>query len=389
MKKIQRKKSRNIPDRISNILWGKAAGRCQYKGCNELLWIDHVTKTEGNYADRGHIWDFSEKGSRGHPELSTKLKADLSNLILLCTKHHRHVDKADKEGHPVERLQEMKKRHEERIEILSSISEEMQSHILLYWAKIGENIVNISWQEAAQAMSPVRYPAENTAIELGQRNNFDYDSEESFWSNERKNLIRGYKRYVEPRLDSGDIKHLSIYAIAPQPLLIELGKLLSDIPAGDVYQRHREPEVSWKWKDDPIISDYIIYEPNEIYLTVALNLSLSATIDNSRISRVLGENVSIWTMTIEKPDYDCMKSKKQLSLFRSAFRNLLDKIKAKHGHYSEIHLFTAVPVSAAVEIGRILRPKADLTLKVYDENKINGGFKMALEIKSEEFNVDV
>jgi hypothetical protein len=39
---------------------------------------------------------------------------------------------------------------------------------------------------------------------------------------------------VKPRLQDGSIAHLSIFAIAPQPLLIQLGFLLSDIPTAEV-----------------------------------------------------------------------------------------------------------------------------------------------------------
>ena len=57
-----------------------------------------------------------------------------------------------------------------------------------------------------------------------------------------------------------------------------------------------------KWQD-PDGFDYIVEEP-EVIQKVALNLSLSATIDNERIINVLGTDTSIWTVTIPKPDND-------------------------------------------------------------------------------------
>ena len=103
-------------------------------------------------------------------------------------------------------------------------------------------------------------------------------------------------------MELADIQHLSIFALAPQPLLIELGVLISDICQADVYQLHREP-ANWKWQDDPDGFDYIVEEP-EVIQKVALNLSLSAAIDNERIINVLGTDTSIWTVTIPKPDND-------------------------------------------------------------------------------------
>ncbi|MET3210651.1 UNVERIFIED_CONTAM: hypothetical protein ABIC26_003612 [Paenibacillus sp. PvR008] len=154
-----------------------------------------------------------------------------------------------------------------------------------------------------------------------------------------------------------------------------------DIPAADVHQLHREPP-DWKWQDHPDGFDFMVKKPEITYPTVALNLSLSAIVDNSRITSVLGEDTSIWTMTIDTPYNYFLKSKEQLSLFRQKFRILMDQIKSVHGHDNELHLFLAAPVAIAVEIGRVWMPKADLPLIVYDENRQNGGFSKAIVITS-------
>lgn len=85
-------------------------------------------------------------------------------------------------------------------------------------------------------------------------------------------------------------------------------------------------------------------------------------------------------MTIEHPNNDFLKNRLQLQMFRKEFRKLLNRIKAKHGESSVIHLFTAVPVSVAVEIGRVWMPKADLPIRVYEQNRKLGGFTPALDL---------
>ena len=42
-----------------------------------------------------------------------------------------------------------------------------------------------------------------------------------------------------------EIEHLSVFALGPIPLLVELGSLLGDITPADVYQLHREP-AGWR-----------------------------------------------------------------------------------------------------------------------------------------------
>jgi hypothetical protein len=61
-------------------------------------------------------------------------------------------------------------------------------------------------------------------------------------------------------------------------------------------------------------------------------------------------------------------------------RPLLDKIKATHNEKDTIHVFPAMPVSLAVDFGRVLNAKSDLPLVGYDQNMKLGGFVKALAI---------
>ncbi len=368
-----------ISERSKYLLWGKAAGRCQYEGCNKPLWIDTLTKVEFNAAYVAHIVADSPDGPRGDVVLHEKLKDDISNLMLMCDEHHRLIDRMDIKGHPVERLQKMKRKHEERIQLLASLTVNKQSHIILYGANIGHHQVSVNWDDAAQAMLPLWYPAEKPSIELSLGNSSFEDNESSYWQIEQENLERQFAQKVKPILASGHVTHLSVFAIAPQPLLIDFGRLLSDIPAAEVYQLHREPP-NWIWQEHPDGFDYVLKEPDAIGKVVALNLSLSAAIDNFRIHAVLGEDASIWSLTVDAPHNDFLKSREQLSLFRQKLRKVLDRIKSVHGEDRTLHLFPAVPVSVAIDIGRVWMPKADLPLRVYDQNRENGGFAMALDI---------
>jgi hypothetical protein len=60
-------------------------------------------------------------------------------------------------------------------------------------------------------------------------------------------------------------------------------------------------------------------------------------------------------------------------------RRLYDDIKAQHGEGATIHVFPAIPVSVAIELGRVRMPKSDLPLLVYD-NVQDRGFVPRLKI---------
>lgn len=368
-----------IPLSVKQRLWGKSAGRCQYDGCNQPLWYDTTTKEEFNSSYIAHIVADKPDGPRGDAVRSEELKQDIRNLMLMCDVHHRKIDKVDVEGHPEALLLEMKKKHEDKMELLTSLTDDKQSHVILYDANIGQQQAKVSMPQAVEAMLPDHYPAERDGIQLGFTNSAFKDHETFYWAMERENLRRMFHDRVQPRLQSA-VNHFSVFAFAPMPLLIELGRLISDIRASEVYQLHREP-ADWVWQTNPDGFTYKIIPPDHFSETIALNLSLSATIDNSRIRDVLGNDVSIWTITIDTPYNDFLKSKEQLSQFRQEFRILLDMIKSNHGQKNNIHLFPTVPVSIAVEIGRCWMPKADLPLKIYDQNKNTNGFAYIYDIE--------
>jgi len=298
----------------------------------------------------------------------------------MCDEHHRLIDKVDVEGHPVNRLRKMKAVHERRIEIMTGIDANKQSHVLLYGANVGEHASPVSYEKAKEAMAPEWCPADTAPIVLGMANSAFRDGSEEFWGIETAQLRRKLAQEVRPRLDSGGIHHLSVFAFAPQPLLMLLGYLLSDIPAAEVYQLHREPQ-DWKWQGDPDDWDYIVQRPDDdVTGEPALVLALSATITDDRIVAVLGENTPIWRVTVPEPHNDFLKSRKQLRQFREAIRPLMDEIKGRHGEEALLHVFPAAPVAIAVEMGRAIMPKADLRLSVYDQNRNQDGFVHALDL---------
>jgi len=275
-----------ISETVKIRLWGKAGGRCEYDGCNEPLWIDTLTQAEFNSAYIAHIVADKSTGPRGHETLSEQLKADISNLMLLCDVHHRKIDVADVAGHPVELLQAMKERHEQRIELVTALGPDRQSHVVLYGSNIGAHNAHLSLKKAAAAMLPDRYPAKPHPVVLGIVNSAMQDRDASYWAAESGQLQSLVSLQVKPRLAQGRVEHISLFALAPQPLLMQLGYLISDIPAAEVYQLHREPP-DWRWQPDPPDFEYRISEPVRFDGPPALVFSLSATINDERIKAAL------------------------------------------------------------------------------------------------------
>src|SRR4051812_30197756 len=157
--------SRTIRRSDESMLWGRAAGRCEFAGCNKVLSRSSVTQERVNASQKAHIYSFSADGPRGHDGLTEEQLNCVENLILVCHECHRKIDQfADGGRYPACRLKEMKADHERRIELVTGIDPGRRSHVLFYGANVGAHSTPFVFNDAATAMFPLRYPVEPHAI---------------------------------------------------------------------------------------------------------------------------------------------------------------------------------------------------------------------------------
>jgi hypothetical protein len=368
------------PPRVQSALWARAGGRCQYRGCNRDLVGDLISGNEDAlFGFIAHVVADSPGGPRGDAVRSPQLARSLENLMLLCSIHHKLIDVDDVPGHPEPLLLAMKAEHETRVALLAGIDEGRASHVLRFGASIGANEALVSTRAIFAAMPPDHHPASHQTIDLELTGHAFSDADPAFWAMQQVNLQRNFAARVGGRIERQEIRHLSIFALAPQPLLIELGRLLCDIVPMVVHQRHREPPT-WAWQRDFPTVRYKPGQPAQRRTgAVALKLGVSATVTDDRIERVLGGGAAIWSLCAEAPHNDIVRCPEDQVAYRRALRALFDAIKARHGDRTPVHVFPALPASLAVETGRVWMPKADPELRIYDQQR-DRGFVPALTI---------
>lgn len=370
-----------IPNGVRSLLWLRAGGRCQFKGCNEPLWQDGLTKLRMNASQIAHIVADSPQGPRGHAVDSTRLAKDVSNLMLLCPTHHKLVDSKEHEArYTREALEKMKEVHEHRIELMTSLHGDNRTQMVTYWVNVGEKRHFMSDQLLVEAVLPGGYPVAVRPMELGAANNRITDTDEVFWRSERLQLSRQFDQLLKPNLGVQP-GHFSVFAVAPQPLLIYLGSLLSDLVPAEVYQLHREPQ-NWAWR---------LYEESKHpmpYLSRSgdpqghpcLVVAISAEVARARIEEALGPSLDLWTISLPGPHNDVMQSREQLAVFRKIAREALEGLSQLHPDATDIHVFPVAPVSACIELGRVIQPRACLPLMLYNQTSVSAGFSQAFRI---------
>ena len=366
---------------VERELWGRAAGRCQFRNCHRLLYKSPVTQERVNLAEKAHIYSFSEHGPRGWGPFATNRKGlnDISNLMLVCHDCHEKIDQdLDGTRYPASLLIAWKREHEDRVRIVTGINPSRKSHVVLYGGKIGEESSPLQPDSAIAAMFPDWFPAEERPLTLSMRAEHE-DTEELFWESEAAHLRAKFERHIVPRINEANPNHFSVFAFANQPLLILLGALFTDKVPAELYQLHREP-VGWRWQIRTESFPFRTVVPEQRDGIPALVISLSAHIDPQRITSILGQDAAIWELTVEEPHNDFLKSADQLAAFRETARKLMVEITRAHGHQTPLNIFPAMPVACAVELGRIRMPKADMPWIVFDQNNKVGRFIKTLEI---------
>jgi hypothetical protein len=231
-------------------------------------------------------------------------------------------------------------------------------------------------------MFPAWYPAADyECFMIPPSRSWPRDRDSRFWQLEDDHLGHAFNRRVLKEIEDQHVQHISVFALAPQPLLIRLGSLLTDITPVQVYPRVREPEPAWGWRSHPRNAGFIVLHPQEIKGPPALVLAMSDHVPDERVKAVLGQGATIWRVTLSRPHNDFVRSRRQLQDFRALARQLLVDIGKAHGQQALLHVFPAAPAAIAVELGRVRQPKVQMPWQVWDA-VAGSGFVPAIEIRS-------
>jgi hypothetical protein len=379
-------RSRTISAAEWKILWSRAAGRCQFNGCNKVVYRAPVSNQLTIIADHSHVIGFSDEGPRGGTQIEEVMLNRYPNLMLLCKPHHKNIDDLIlQHGYTVAILRAWKERHEARVEAATEITDEVETHVITYFASIANDIRGATEQEVRAALHPFRFPSPVRLIALGHGTGSgwrDYEGDD-FWRGESRNLEKVLLRWKETLKDD-DVQHFSVFAIAPQPLLIFLGTMLPELKGVDIYNRHKFPQPSWKWPDaDASLQKPVnIVRPPSNKGRPALVLEFSASVNPERILRALPD-ADVFKLTVDEPGYDSIRSRDQLVDFHKQARRLLDEIKYIYGETTPLCVFPAGPVAISTEFGKVRAPKSDTTWILYDQINEQRGFQPVLELSAE------
>ena len=235
------------------------------------------------------------------------------------------------------------------------------------------------YSQIIEATAP-RYPSSADPAEI-DITGFN-DTSSGFLELAKQEIVDRMARFFEPSGEGNKAQHISVFALAPIPLLIVLGAQLTNKVPSDIYQRHRDTE-DWIWKKTGTPISYVVRRRKDgSQRNVALVLSLSGTVPLEALPESVRRASTIYEITLQDqaPSPTFLQLRQDVEKFRTAYQEAIAIILQDHGLIENIDLFPAVPAPIAVLCGRELLPKVHPRLRVHDYNKQNGGFVFALEV---------
>jgi hypothetical protein len=375
--------SRHISRKTERMLIARAAGRCQFRGCNQFLYEHPLTREDGNFGEKAHIVAFRESGPRGREGTRPTDINDIANLMLVCQPDHELIDDYPGKYTRAE-LERHKAEHEARIWRLTALAPEMRTTVLQIKARIGNSVVEIAESEIWQALYP-RYPSERRPHVLDLTGLGD-ERAGAFYELAADRIRGEMQRLYASGSDVEHTKYLSVFGLAPIPPLVLLGSCLSNKVPVDLFQCHRTRPDRWTWYEDGKPLQYTTTRLRDgAGRKVVLILSVSGKLSLADVPDGLSAGTPVYEIAVEGlvPSVTVLRRREDLEAFRSAYRALLAELRVRHGAGCELHLLPAVPAPVAIACGYDLLPKVDPDIIVYDNIKPRG-FTERLKVSNHE-----
>lgn len=321
--------------------------------------------------------------------------------MLVCADEHDEIDAPENlDVFTIEKLLAFKHAHEDRIKHVTGIAPDRTTTVLRMIGQVRGHEVELTRQTASSAVltSGDRVPLflesySRHGIEIELRHVLgeatidlrDVPGEDGangdYYGQARTVIDNVIDNKLNEGISRDQVAHLSVFGFARIPLLVYLGSRLDDTVPTDVYQRHRHDET-WTWSEDqPAVAfathlDQDVPPAEEAVLVLNISGTIQAGELPAHLAGLRRYRISPVEVTAAP---DIMRHRDSLADFQERLRALFAGIEANAKHVRRLHVLPAVPLSAAVSLGRVHDRQVHPSLTIYD--RTDGGYRPALEIK--------
>lgn len=384
--------SRTIPDEVARRVWIAAGGRCTF--CNKNLVQDEVTGQEILIGQLAHVvgWSTSKGSPRGDDQLPPGNRNTAENLMLICYDQHHVIDHRSMwDVYDADTLRRMKRQHEATISKLTALRDSNKSTVLRLVGDIASAPVHLSRRAVASALLDRDLFPDYALLGLDAEFEVDLrglaghdDGTELYWKTAESQIAESGER-LRALVAKGAIHHLSVLALARIPILVALGAAIGEGIQVDLYPTRRTGAEGFGWTPGIPTARFAstIAWRGDNPGPVAVAVSISGSVDIDAVVREVGEGATIYQIGLAegREGAEVICSQESVDNFTRAWRDLLAKVEADHPAVRSIDVFPAVPVVAAVAMGRALMRAGHPGLRIYDLSHRSGCYEYALEVR--------
>lgn len=170
------------------------------------------------------------------------------------------------------------------------------------------------------------------------------------------------------------LPRFAVFSLAPIPLAIHLGFLLSDRVEVEPFQFDRDRRT-WLWPELDRPADLkfeVVGVPEkriEDPVEVAVRVSLSARVTAKETQAVTGGLPVEVDLQVANPDVMWLVSREQLVALSGAIRGVLSRLRTQVPNCSRIHLFYAGPTGGAIVTGQAINPRMNPPVVLHEYHR--------------------
>ncbi len=337
-----------------------ASMRCMFEGCAEKLNQNELSGDDSYFGYLAHIVASSEEGPRGEVGESALLSDVPSNVMLLCDKCHRLIDRVACADFPRDRLEAMRTRFiTDKNALLDLLKFHPVKTYSFCWPINGQPVSPPTPREVSNclATSFLRSSGELQIIDDSNISGSKDDKSDDFWKF-APHMLRASHAHLEQTAQSSGQSY-GIFASGPMPLLVSLGALIGN--KNNVMAALRTRELGqWCWPlQEPVGAKILIVEPpiipqNLDSVVIRLELTASPNSLSKRSEEILSqENSSEIIVTVKEQSGNCIGHPADGLEFQHLMNILLHKISTDY-KVSTIHLLPCASNAACLYFGRAI-----------------------------------
>ncbi|GAA1153225.1 SAVED domain-containing protein [Streptomyces hebeiensis] len=341
-----------------------------------------------------------ERSPRGADPLEETLRDEADNLMLVCAQEHTEIDaKATQDIFTVTWLHDLKQEHEDRIRHVTGLGPSRATTVVRMMGPVHGKAVELSRQTAASAVTARHrfplflesYSRHGVEIDL-QRTPGEEDTtsgnalsaaaaSRSYYRQAVQVIDEVIRHQLRPGVERGSVQHVSVFGFARLPLLVYLGSRLDDTVPTDVYQRHR-PEQSWVWPAETgpateftvrVVGGDLVDDEAVVIMNVSgaiIPHEVPAELAALRRYEISPANAAT------RPDI--LRQRASLRHLEDTLRDFLARLETEAKTLRRLHVLPAIPMSAALVLGRVHHPQVHPQLVIYE--RLAGSYVSTLEV---------